>query len=150
MEKKHGKWIALGVVALIAVLAWPTLQWFRFELEVRDAIGDKQLGRFPTAEQVVGFPATLKTLAAAKGFAELDVHLTLQPVARGPVTFWHLIAEMRSGSHSFKTQRRLESGMDDDYFETLREGGVTVHEPTDDGDSGGGSAVDAAADLLGG
>src|SRR5690606_4282187 len=100
MEKKHGVGL-LVVVAVAAFFGWPYLQWFRFELEVRDAIGDKRLGRAPGPEAILAFPEELAGLAKAHGFDALKVTQAVRERGMGPTSFWYLEVQLSSGPHAF-------------------------------------------------
>ncbi len=134
MDDKKKLLGALVVVAIVAALGWPYLQWFRFELEVRAAIGDDRLGRFPSPEQIVALPAELTRLAKAKGFDTLTVEPTLREVGYGPTTMWYLELQLASGSHvlSLPRARRIESRVDHGFVAVLEEAGIPVEPAGED------------------
>lgn len=134
MEDKKKLLGALVVIGVVAALGWPYLQWFRFELEVRDAISDKSLGRFPSAEQIVALPAELARLAKAKGFDALTVEQTLREVGAGPTSMWYLELQLTSGSHtlSLPRTRRIESRVDHGFVAALEEAGIPVERAGDE------------------
>ena len=74
-EKKHVLVIGLVLLAIGGVFGLPYVNWLRFELELRDELGDKKLGRFASAADLAAFPAKAARLAQAKGFADV----TLKP-----------------------------------------------------------------------
>lgn len=126
-KSKKGLIVVALIVVVIGAITWPHLQWFRFELEARDAFNDKTgLGRFPSPDQIVGVKKVLQEKAAAKGFETLSVSVAMEQRSMGPVKFWFVKAAMSSGSHSFENERRVETALGPTELEFLQENGVSV------------------------
>ena len=117
-----------GLILLVVGVAFglPTLNWFRFEMVVRDAMSDKGVGRFPTAQKLLATSDQVKAAAAAKGFSDLTTELQLEQRAMGPVSFWFFRVTMRSGTRSFVQERRIETKLGDEDLSLLREQGCVV------------------------
>ncbi|RMG15041.1 MAG: hypothetical protein D6731_09270 [Planctomycetota bacterium] len=131
-KTNKGLLIVLGLIGVGAALSWPHVQWFRFELEAREAFQDKKgLGRFPTPERILATPDVLRAAAARRGFEGLEVRMSLvfKPFGGGPVKRWHVRAETRTpdGRFSFAHERMIESEFDaEESLEAFREAGFTV------------------------
>jgi len=126
MKDKKPLLIGAALLALLAVFAWPHLRWLQFRLDANAAIGDKGLGRFPTGEQLIAFPETLRGLAKAKGFDDLEVTPALEERGVGPTAFWYYRTQLRAGSQALVLERRIETRVDRGLLEQLAEAGVKI------------------------
>lgn len=121
-----GKFVVLIGLVVIAAIGWPYLSWFRLEMDIRDAFSDKRLGRFPDSAKIVGLGPELTDLAKKRGFSGPTVELELQARVMGPTTWYYVRASVRSGSHAFVHERRVETKFSEDDLTALSEGGVKV------------------------
>ncbi|MGE0707266.1 MAG: hypothetical protein AB7N76_16355 [Planctomycetota bacterium] len=121
--------LLIGMLVIVAVgvfFGLPKLNWFRFELAMRDAMSDKGIGRFPTPQQMLELSDKVKAEGKAKGFADLTTSLRLEERPMPPVKFWYLQVTMRSGSHELMLERRVETQLGDEELDVLRQGGCEV------------------------
>jgi hypothetical protein len=102
MEKKH---VALGagaVVAIIAVLLYPSARFALFTLGARETI--EKLGRFPSAQDITGLPDRLKETAARYKMdpAQLQVRMALEERSMmGAVSFTFLLVTVTEGKRTW-------------------------------------------------
>lgn len=128
-DKKKG--LVVGAVVVVLVLVGlPYLRWFQFELDARSAL-TKEIGRHPTPEKIVAFPARLAEVAKGRGFTTTSVKLTVVGKAAGPAILWSLVVHAESGSHVFSTAHPIWSGggIEQDGIDVLEEGGIAVQLP---------------------
>ncbi|HBP23186.1 MAG TPA: hypothetical protein DEA08_36110 [Planctomycetes bacterium] len=125
-EKKHVLVIGLVLLAIGGVFGLPYINWLRLELELRDEMGDKKLGRFATAADLAAFPAKAARLAKDKGFATATMKPRLVNRSVGPVRWWFFELHVSSGQHTLFVQRRIESKFGRGDLEALEEEGFEV------------------------
>lgn len=125
-ERKHVVVIGIVLLAIGGVFGLPYVNWLRFELELRDEIGDKKLGRFATAGELAAFPAKAARLAKAKGFEAVAMKPRLVNRSMGPVQFWFFELHLTSGAHTLFVQRRMETKFGRGDLELLEEEGFEV------------------------
>ena len=124
-ERKHVVIVGIVLLAIAGVFGLPYVNWLRFELELRDEIGDKKLGRFATAGELAAFPAKAERLAKAKGFA-VSIKPRLVNRSMGPVQLWFFELHLTSGTHTLFVQRRMETKFGRGDLELLEEEGFEV------------------------
>jgi hypothetical protein len=127
MDDKKPLIFVLVFFGIIAAVAYPKVQWFRFEMQVRDVFSDqKGIGRFPPREKLVEVDTTIQNLAKPFGYEPMDVKLRLVQQSHGPVVKWYFGANMTHGGNSFDIQRWIETPLSEDDVEWYTEAGIAV------------------------
>jgi hypothetical protein len=127
MDNKKPLLFVLVFFGIIAAVAYPKVQWFRFEMEVRDVFNDRKgVGRFPSREQLVDVTSKLENLGKRFGYEPMAVKLRLVQKSHGPVVKWYFGAHMSHGSNTFDLQRWVETPLSDDDVEWYTEAGIAV------------------------
>lgn len=132
MERKQllGILVALGL--FVGLVVYPQVKWqVMFKLDVEDAIGDKKLGRFPSAAQVIGFRDKITELAKARGYEQVTVKesITGRSMAGG-VVFYVLTAEVEADGRTTSFERRVETSFKAEDIEALQEAGIPFTRPS--------------------
>lgn len=102
MEKKHVAIGALVVVAVIAVLVYPSARFWLFTLKARETI--EKLGRFPEAPQILALPDALRQEAVRYKMdpAQLTVRMALEERSMmGAVNFTFLLVTVGDGTRTW-------------------------------------------------
>jgi len=138
MNDKKGMIVGLVIVAALFAVAAPWARQVMVELAVQGVV--LKLGRYPDANQITGLRDGLAKIPT-KYFvdpAQVKVDLGLEERNMGAAGIWRYVTVKVDYGKTVTREHRIETSVNEDFFQALSDGGVAVTRITADSVSASG------------
>jgi hypothetical protein len=125
-DNNKGVLVGVVIVAVLFAVAAPWLRLVMVKMAVQDEV--LKLSRFPPASQIVSLDETL-TKIPTKYFVDesaVKTTITLEERDMGPAGIMRFVIAKVDYGKTITKEHRIETSVNEGFFEELEDGGVTV------------------------